>query len=392
MINNQNKRIYNSREAFLFENEKLILGKKGITLKNYPSRKERFKLLFRQNRIKKDIKIKSNSFNIDTNKANDTFYSHKNFSNNNINNSMYGLNNNKLLNLKKNKTQLHFFKKNPNNINLKLKANPLSLILSDPFENNKFNNLKKVLNSTKYKTNYKYFTPISKNINKNKINEKIKFAALKFKKKTNKLNSLNKTHFKGLESILVKPKEIYDLFKMEDLLKVQKLNNNYDMKTKQKKDEASLEKKNEYKLDIKEILEEEQEIQNIINTKAFSNLLGNRKFFKEIGNKNDSFKMLKNESNEDHSNDNTQDKKMDYLKKIAFRQKLNDDKGLNESESEDNSVNKEDIEQIKKRHDKKDLETELRIDGKIYQMKNQMDQISKALLIKYKVYEDVKNK
>ena len=40
----------------------------------------------------------------------------------------------------------------------------------------------------------------------------------------------------------------------------------------------------------------------------------------------------------------------------------------------------------------KDMETELRIDGKVYQMKNQMDKICKKLLIKYKVHENVKNK
>ena len=102
----------------------------------------------------------------------------------------------------------------------------------------------------------------------------IKYDFLKIKPKKNKLNLYKKTHFKGLESLSIKPKEIYDLFKIENLLKIKNLGKNDHMNFQYKKDEANAEEKNEYKLDIKEIMEEEQEIQNIINTKEFSNLLG----------------------------------------------------------------------------------------------------------------------
>ena len=300
----------------------------------------------------------------------------------------------------KNKTQINFFKKSHSILNLNINTNNPSSFnnISNLFHNNKLAKTRSALNNTIFKPNYKYFTPISKNINNNKINDKIKYDSLKIKPKKNKLNPNSKTHFKGLESLSIKPKEIYDLFKMENLLEIKRLGKNNDMNFKHKKDETKVEQKNEYKLDIKEIMEEEQEIQNIINTKEFSNLLGNNKFFKEVEYKNDKLKILKNSKN-DFMYDNPQEKtkKMNYLKKLAFKQKLseNKNKNLNESYSDEDNVNIEGRERIysrKNRKNRKDLETELRIDGKVYQMRNQIDKICKELLIKYKVFESVKNK
>ena len=344
---------------------------------------------------KANNKNKSNSLNLNFN-PNATFYSHKNFNNDN---SMYKFHkNNEISNNHKNKTQINFFKKSPSSLNLNINMNNPSSFnnISNLLNNDKFPKTKSVLNITKFKPNYKYFTPISKNFNNNKIYDKIKYDSLKLKRKKNKLNLCNKTHFKGLESLSIKPKEIYDLFKLEDLLKIKKVDKNFDMNCKQKKEEVKVEQKNEYKLDIKEIMEEEQEIQNIINTKEFSNLLGNNKFFKEVEYKNDKLKILKN-SNKDFMYDNPQekDKKMNYLKKLAFNQKSNENKNVNESYSDDDSYHIEGRERIKsrnKRKDEKDLATELRIDGKVYQMKNQIDKICKELLIKYKVFESTKNK
>ena len=344
---------------------------------------------------KANNKNKSNSLNLNFN-PNATFYSHKNFNNDN---SMYKFHkNNEISNNHNNKTQINFFKKSPSSLNLNINMNnPSSLNnISNLLNNDKFPKTKSVLNITKFKPNYKYFTPISKNFNNHKIYDKIKYDSLKLKRKKNKLNLCNKTHFKGLESLSIKPKEIYDLFKLEDLLKIKKVDKNFDINCKQKKEEVKVEQKNEYKLDIKEIMEEEQEIQNIINTKEFSNLLGNNKFFKEVEYKNDKLKILKN-SKKDFMYDNPQekDKKMNYLKKLAFKQKSNENKNINESYSDDDSYHIEGRERIKSRNkkkDEKDLATELRIDGKVYQMKNQIDKICKELLIKYKVFESVKNK
>ena len=90
----------------------------------------------------------------------------------------------------------------------------------------------------------------------------------------------HKTHFKGLESIYIKPKEIYDLFKKEDAERLAKLGF-FDINEKKEKEKKRLEKRNEYKSDIKELMEEEKEIQHFINTKEFAELLGNNKFFKD---------------------------------------------------------------------------------------------------------------
>jgi hypothetical protein len=42
-INNPPKKINNSREEFLFENENLIIGKKGMTFQYYPTKNEKLK-------------------------------------------------------------------------------------------------------------------------------------------------------------------------------------------------------------------------------------------------------------------------------------------------------------------------------------------------------------
>ena len=396
VINNKNKRIDNPREAFLFENEKRILGKKGFTFKYYPTKKEKLKFyLKKDDENDKNNKIQSNSFNfISNNNANATFYSHKNFSNDNPTKRLNK--NNEILNPQKNKTQMNFFKKSPSALNLnKNTNNPYSFnSISNLFEKNisKLDKIKSALNNINYKPNYKYFSPISKNVN-NKINEKIKYETLKIKPKKNKLNVITKTHFKGLESLLIKPKEIYDLFKMEDLLKIKRLGNDHDMNVKHKKYDTKVEKNNEYKLDIKELIDEEQEIQNLTNTREFSNLLGNNKFFKEVEYKKDKLKVLKNETKDEYMPDNTQEKKqkMNYLKKLAFNQNLNEKSQFDdESYSDDNSVNYEGKGKNKRRQKLKNMETELKIDGKVYQMKNQIDKICKELLIKYKVYENIK--
>ena len=42
-INFMNKKINNSREIFLSENENLIIGKKGLTFQYYPTKNEKLK-------------------------------------------------------------------------------------------------------------------------------------------------------------------------------------------------------------------------------------------------------------------------------------------------------------------------------------------------------------
>ena len=304
---------------------------------------------------------------------------------------MYGLNyNNKnaFWSPKKNKTQTNFFKKIKSNLNintnLNISTNPHSFNnITNFYYNSPQKKMKSILNSTTYRPNYKYFSPILKNNNnKSKILEKIKYNSLRLKlKKDNQKNNISrnqKTHFKGLESLTIKPKEIYDLFKMEELLKIKNLNkkSNFLKKNKKKEEKPEI---NEYKLDIEELMEEEQEIQNIINTKEFSKLLGNKQIYKEVEYKNDKLKRLKKESNNDN-NIEERKQKMDYLKQIAFEKN---------EESIESSI-EEKSEKLKMKNNTKDPETQLRINGKIYQMKNEMDKISKELLIKYNVIKSIK--
>jgi hypothetical protein len=221
-----------------------------------------------------------------------------------------------------------------------------------------------------------------KNNNNNKIIEKIKYNTLRLKlkrdKKDNKKNEQNnKTHFKGVESLTIKPKEIYDLFKFEEIMKIKKLNRKRDLFNRLKKDDER-DEKNEYKLDIEELMAEEKEIKNIINTKEMTKLIGNKKIYKEVEYKNDKLNLLKNES--DNINTEERNKKMNYLKKLAFE----GNEGLIESSNEEKS------ERFKRNYNIKDPKTELKINGKVYQMRNQMDKICKELLIKYKVIESNK--
>ena len=350
-------------------------------MKNLFKRKANYNIINNSNN-----KIQSNSLSLNNNIANSTFYSNNNLEKNN---SMYGLNydsKNALLSPQKNQTQTNFFKRSQSHLNinnLNIKTNPHSLnSLTTLHRNNSQNKITSILNNTTYKPNYKYFSPILKN-NNNKIMEKIKYNTLRLKlkrdKKDNKKNEPNnKTHFKGVESLTIKPKEIYDLFKFEEIMKIKKLNRKKDLFNRLKKDDER-DEKNEYKLDIEELMEEEQEIQNIINTKEFSKLLGNKQIYKEVEYKNDKLKRLKKESNNDN-NIEERKQKMDYLKQIAFEKN---------EESIESSI-EEKSEKLKMKNNTKDPETQLRINGKIYQMKNEMDKISKELLIKYNVIKSIK--
>ena len=149
-------------------------------------------------------------------------------------------------------------------------------------------------------------------------------------------------------------------------------------------------------------------------TKEFSELLGNNKYYKEAE-YND--KTIFNEWEEDSKinyfseDEEEKNKKMNYLKKIAFEEKkiekpkyqyqkvmpnnfIKKKKLTNKKEvdSEDESF----FEEIK-RSKKKDninilleMEDQLRVEGKVYHMKNQMDKICKELLNKYKIHNVLK--
>ena len=111
-INIPPKKINNSREAFLFENENLIIGKKGLTFQYYPTKNEKLKYY---------LNIKYNQHKNNHNKAfYKTFYNNKNIFNNTTNstkNIFYNekinkksfLSDNKFETIPKNISQTNFF-------------------------------------------------------------------------------------------------------------------------------------------------------------------------------------------------------------------------------------------------------------------------------------------
>ena len=442
-INIQHKKIDNPRATFLAENENLIIGKKGLTFQYYPTKKEKLKHYLK------------NKFN---NPFYKTFYSNKNILNNsNNNNSSKNIlynesiskksfinNNNKINNIKtlpKNFSQTNFFK-NPTKIlnnNNRKKYNEIMFNNLLDYNENKYNNIENNFQSNNLNKKIKsklldknIANELSNIIINNKINspstrnniknvkflspmsklQKIKYPKINSNKKKKEAKSL-KTHFKGLESIYIKPKEIYDLFKKEDALRLEKLGY-FNINEKKEKEHELLEKRNEYKSDIKELIKEEQDIQKIVITKEFSELLGNNKYYKEAE-YND--KTIFNEWDEDSKinyfseDEEEKNKKMNYLKKLAFEEKkaekpkyqyqnvipnnfIKKKKLTNKKEvdSEDESF----FEEIK-RSKKKDninilleMEDQLRVEGKVYHMKNQMDKICKELLNKYKIHNVLK--
>ena len=325
-------------------------------------------------------------------------------------------------------------KENNNISNIKnIKNKNIPFINNNPYRENKNgflynqNNSFETLNQLNYdkskdfisKNNYqnlKFFTPPNSQLKYENIFKKINnqpLSKLKNNQKKKKEKKFIKTHFKGLESIYIKPKEIYDLFKKEDALRLEKLGY-FNINEKKEKEQELIEKRNEYKSDIRELIKEEQNIQKIVNTKEFSELLGNNKYYKEAE-YND--KSILNDWDEESKinyfseNEEEKNKKMNYLRKIAFEEKKVEkpryqyqkvipnnfikkkkDTNKDEVDSEDDSFFEE-----MKRSKKKDninilleMEDQLRVEGKVYHMKNQMDKICKELLNKYKIHNVLK--
>ena len=442
-INIPPKRINNSREAFLFENENLIIGKKGLTFQYYPTKNEKLKyyLNIKYNQYKnnhnnafyKTFYNNKNIFNNTTNSTKNIFYNEK------INKNSF-LIDNKFETIPKSMSQTNFFQNPSKNIyqnsNLQennkynkknisnIKHRGISSLLNEAYKNNNKNILSDnsllygKLNT--YRSNkdkkYKKFLPIShpKFQMENKL-QKVNYLSLsklkKIKAKQKKMPEVisHKTHFKGLESIYIKPKEIYDLFKKEDAERLAKLGF-FDINEKKEKEKKRLEKRNEYKSDIKELMEEEKEIQHFINTKEFAELLGNNKFFKDAE-YNDISKYSDEETKTNFFSETEMEKnnKLNYLKKIAFEEKKVEKKPKaipiqlsvikKKKDGDKKDINSEDesfFEEIKrsKKMDNINIlmqrEDQLKVEGKVYHMKNEMDKICKELLNKYKIHNVLK--
>ena len=189
-----------------------------------------------------------------------------------------------------------------------------------------------------------------------------------------------KTHFKGVESIYINPKPMYDIIKKAENFYVNKKVENFAYN--QEMEKVLVEKKNEYKEDIKDLINEQKEKEKIINTKVFSNFLNNKNYY------NDRAKVNKYEKVKENQEEKIKKiKDMNYLKNLAFEthnehQKYGNGDRLNTDSSEDRNRNR-----------KKatfDNENQLRIGGKLYHMQNQMEQIAKQILNKCKFYSTKK--
>ena len=402
------KPIDNPREQYLFENENLILGRPGLIFRSYPTLKERL-----QQSLKEQKEYNFNISKISRNNSLGQLASKNIFNNNsttNKDNKNISLtrNNSQILKSKtltniitqpilrfKNRTDLEricdtiqqYVKPSEQEKIKEIRARhvhsidfPKGILYKGGFKNLK--NLKKIQkNSIDKNINNINFLDDKKGIDVDNKNKPIIFFTrlqrLNVEAKKIRSNLHFKTHFKGVESVFINPKQIYDTVKKEENIS-QKNIGNYAYNENLEKEE--IEKRNEYKEDMNNLLLEEKEKENIINTKEFSNYLNNKVYYNDPVLKRN---IDKKKSEEDKIN---QIKNMKYLKKIAFE----DDnlKSSNRSNDSNGNVNTDSSNEGNKNKKNVNYENEhqLRIGGKLFHMQNEMNLIAKEILNKCKFY------
>ena len=400
------KKIEDTREQYLSENEKLIIGPSGFVFRAYPTLKERLQQYNKEQELYNEhIKLhKSNSTNNLHSKKKDKIFLQP------------------ILRFKDrtdfericDTVQQYVLPSEQESLreirerHVKSVDFPTGLLYKGGFKdmkklekltrNNKKNNLNIIKsmfslgnltnmnNTTKNKT--------TKNIDINNLTNKelnltgnkkpeIYFTRLQrlnaeAKKIRNDLHY--KTHFKGVESIYINPKPMYDIIKKAENFYVNKKVENFAYN--QEMEKVLVEKKNEYKEDIKDLINEQKEKEKIINTKVFSNFLNNKNYYNDRAKVN---KYEKVKENQDEKIKKIND--MNYLKNLAFEDQNNQQQSgngdrLNTDSSEDRNRNR------KKANF--DNENQLRIGGKVYHMQNQMEQIARVILNKCKFYSTKK--
>lgn len=400
------KPINNSREVYFFENENQIIGNRGFVFRPYPTLKERLQEYAKErseNNFRNSSLGKSASRNL--------FEKHPK----NLNKSKTSVNifEQPILRFK-DRTDLERICDSLQEYCTPTEQDVINQIRSRHVHSIDFplgGNVKKSFFLKKIKNNNKNFgygtdsdnfkkkeegnEKMNKNNEMEKKNNKIYYSRLQklnIEAKKIRSNLHFKTHFKGVESVFIKPKQIYDIIKKEEALS-QKKSGNFAYNDRVEKDR--IEKKNEYKNDINDLLMEEKEKQKIISTKEFTNYLNNKEYY------NDRTDLYKYDNSKQDENEkiNTM-KKMNYLKRLAFEDNsLNQSSGNSENKkgnvSADGGLGTENSsnDQIKN-NEKKNInfenEHQLKIHGKIYHMQNQMGQIAKEILSKCKVYNVIK--
>ena len=415
------KPINSSREQYLFENENLIIGSPGFVFREYPTLKERLK----ENINKyKSLNNSSNSQKFfDNNNLGKNFI--KNIQNNNTNIKIYKKNkinkNNSDLNILyqpvlrfKNRTdfericdtiQQYCKPKEQESIDKIRKRHvksidfPTNSLYKDSFRHI---NLAKNKNKSLYNHSLSSFNiynsdknkllkeAISKDLNlDNNIKEKIqKFfftrkQRLNYESKKIRSNLHLKTHFKGVESAFINPKHIYEVIKNEENLTNKKM---YNSPFNYKIEKNYIEKRNEYKNDIEELILEEKEKQNLIRTREFSNYLNNKKYY------NDKAMIINNSDKRENEKNKIQNlKSIQYLKRLAFQDKNNFlINNINET-GNNNTDNTSSDRMVKNKRNDNYYKNEniIKIGGKVYHLEDQVEQIAKEVLNKCR-YHSVK--
>ena len=401
------KPINNTRELFYFENEKYILGRHGFIFREYPTLIERLK---ENKKEKKDFNKSLMNYKLTRNKTLSKLIS-KTTSNTRLNESKSELNilSQPILRFK-NRTDFEricdtiqqYVKPSEQESLKEIRARHVKSIdfptgvlyrggfrglkqLKNLSKNNFHSNSTFNFNKLAYE---KFFDINNKDFDINETKKpKIFFTRLQrlnVEAKKIRSNLHLKTHFKGVESVFIKPKQIYDIIKKEDPFTQKKIEHYAYNENIEKK---NIEKRNEYKSDMRDLLLEEKEKQNIINTQEFSNYLNNKEYYNDTA-------IIKGYN---YKKDNEQEKmqkikNMNCLKKLAFKDQSNNMNGNNDSGSgnvnTDNSSNEE--HEKKKKNGNYENEHQIRIGGKLYHMQNQMDKIAKEILNKCKFYSNKK--
>ena len=400
------KPINNTREQYLFENEKLILGRHGFVFREYPTLKERLQ----ENKKEKEYNKKLMNYKISKNRSLEKIIPKStNYTRLNKSKSQRNILSQPILRFK-NRTDLEricdtiqqYVKPSEQDELREIRARHVKSIdfPTGVLYRGGFRELKKLKTINKNSKNL--FAHSNSTFNINKLdNDKLfdinnkefdidgnkkpklfftRLQRLNVEAKKIRSNLHLKTHFKGVESVYINPKQIYDIIKKEDNLSQKKIGHYAYNENIEKR---NIEKRNEYKTDIKDLLSEEKEKQNIINTREFSNYLNNKEYYNDraiINSYN-----YKKENEEDKIQNN---KKMNYLKKLAFIEQNNSMNDMNDSKNgyvnTDNSSNEGHGKN--KKSSNYENEHQIRIGGKLYHMQNQMDKIAKEILNKCKFY------
>ena len=374
--------IMNSRQQYLHENEKLILGRHGFIFRANPTTKEKLEMLKEEKmKINKSCKIHKS---IDFAKiASKNFFKNSNPQNQLVKSkSQPDILSQPILRFK-NRTDLEricdtiqpYLPPSEQESLKEIRARhvhsidfPRGILYKGSTSNIKSLKNKILSNKEEQKKSKIYFTRLQRlNVEAKKIRSTLHF----------------KTHFKGVESVYINPKQIYDITNKHYGDSHHKMGN-YAYNDKQEKEK--IEKLNEYKNDINDLLLEERERQKIINTKEFSNFLNNKEYYND--------RVLNDIKKKETEEEKTKKRKdLYYLKQLAFKEIKEKVEKKNFMSDNGNLITDIDNEE-KTKNMKKNLnfenENQLKIGGKIFRMQNQMGEIAREILNKCKVYSQKK--